>query len=148
MMADSVFIKVVGFVYKSLWIKINQTFRNFGLTNGIHKTNLLKTSLQIESTIGVIWRQVGFVNHDSKGIHGLGFVIYLQGFVLWIVGRIHEDFLKQVEYLENWLDPWSHEPNLLKSVRIRIRSNKSGFVTHKSGLAVHKSKLIVYESMF
>jgi hypothetical protein len=43
-----------------------KSFEIFGLTNWIHKKNLLKTGLRIESTIQVVWKQVGFINHDSK----------------------------------------------------------------------------------
>ena len=32
--------------------------------------------LDLWSTIRVVWKQVGFVNHDLKRIHGLGFVVY------------------------------------------------------------------------
>ncbi len=51
---------------KSLWIDTNGAFLNNIIPEWIHKLNLWKTGLQIESTIQVVWKQVEFVNHNSK----------------------------------------------------------------------------------
>ena len=51
---------------KSLWIDTNGAFLNNIIPEWIHKLNLWKRGLQIESTIRVVWKQVEFVNHNSK----------------------------------------------------------------------------------
>jgi hypothetical protein len=66
-MRDYYFTKVVGFVHESLRINTNRAFWYFALghTNRIHKTNLLKTGLQNESTnqIFKVWtHESGFAS--------------------------------------------------------------------------------------
>ncbi len=86
--------------YESIQIK---HFEIFGLTNWIHEMNLLKTGLQIKSTIWVVWKQIGFVNHNLKQTQWLGFTNPDLCFIfkeLYIVLRILEDLWGYVRFIK------------------------------------------------
>ncbi len=94
------------------------------------RTKYLKKGLRTESTIQVVWKQFGFINHNLKQIHGLGFT----NLDLWFVCKdsflcmVLKRFMRIFKIRENRL-------NLLKILRIcGQESNQtfwnSGFVDH------------------
>ncbi len=137
--------KLIRLQDKSLRIDTNGAFLNNIIPKWLHKLNLWKTGLQIESTIRVVWKQVEFVNHNSKKSmdSDLWFICFVYNTKdLWRfvrISKVRENRLKLLKILRirgqelnhdtnrTLLKLWICNTNLLEiRIRFTIRNESTG----------------------
>ena len=123
--------------YKS---RLTESFENFGLPNPIPKTNLLKTVYRVESPKWIFRKPytklnpkinflitVGIWESKTQDLDRFGLVFSTSMYYRFV--RICQDLSDSLDLLDSsnllkivWTN-WIHEPNLLKTFRIRIRNS-------------------------